>query len=265
MSGHAGTVPMPMRRDAAAAAAEIVLYVEKRCSTAPTLVGTVGRLSVPNGAINVIPGRCDLSLDIRAGDDATRDAAVADVLAEIERIARRRNVTTEIKEIQRGPAVPCSPRLAGAVRCARWSAPASGRSHLPSGAGHDAVMFSGVTDVGMLFVRCGNGGISHSPLETITAADADLAARILHRHDHELRAQPMTVDETVARSHRRFHRRAILRARPNFSPNWSRCRATIRPAIAPPMRARAQATARRTRLQGRGACGAARPPSRRSA
>jgi len=178
MSGHAGTVPMPMRRDAAAAAAEIVLYVEKRCSVAPTLVGTVGRLSVPNGAINVIPGRCDLTLDIRAGDDATRDAAAADVLAEIERITTRRNIRCEVKEIQRGPAVPCSPHLQ--AQFARATERAGQRPfHLPSGAGHDAVMFSGVTDIGMLFVRCGNGGISHSPLETVTAADADVAARIL--------------------------------------------------------------------------------------
>jgi allantoate deiminase/N-carbamoyl-L-amino-acid hydrolase len=178
MSGHAGTVPMPMRRDAAAAAAEIVLYVEKRCSTAPTLVGTVGRLSVPNGAINVIPGRCDRTLDIRAGDDATRDAAAADVLAEIERIARRRNIVSEVKEIQRGPAVPCSAQLQAQFACAMERA-GHAAFHLPSGAGHDAVMFSGVTDIGMLFVRCGNGGISHSPLETVMAADADVAARIL--------------------------------------------------------------------------------------
>jgi len=178
VAGHAGTVPMPLRRDAAAAAAEIVLYVEKRCSTAPTLVGTVGRLAVPNGAINVIPGRCELSLDIRAGDNATRDAAVADVLAEIERIARRRNVATEIKEIQRGPAVPCSPRVQAQFAAAIERAGIR-PFHLPSGAGHDAVMFDGLTDVGMLFVRCGNGGVSHSPLETITAADADLAARVL--------------------------------------------------------------------------------------
>jgi allantoate deiminase/N-carbamoyl-L-amino-acid hydrolase len=178
VSGHAGTVPMPLRRDAAAAAAEIVLYVEKRCSAAPTLVGTVGRLSVPNGAINVIPGRCDLTLDIRAGDDATRDAAAADVLAEIERIARRRNIVSEVKEIQRGPAVPCSPQIQAQLARA---AERAGQSafYLPSGAGHDAVMFSEVTDVGMLFVRCGNGGISHSPLETVTAADADIGARIL--------------------------------------------------------------------------------------
>ncbi len=178
VAGHAGTVPMPMRRDAAAAAAEIILYVEKRCATAPTLVGTVGRLSVPNGAINVIPGRCELSLDIRAGDDATRDAAVADLLAEIAKICRRRNVAAEIKEIQRGPAVPCSPNVQAKFAAAVERAGIR-PYHLPSGAGHDAVMFNGLTDVGMLFVRCGNGGISHSPRETITAEDADIAARIL--------------------------------------------------------------------------------------
>jgi hydantoinase/carbamoylase family amidase len=178
VAGHAGTVPMALRRDAAAAAAEIVLYVERRCSTAPTLVGTVGRLAVPSGAINVIPGRCDLSLDIRAADDATRDAAVADVLAEIERIARRRNVTIDVKEIQHVSAVPCSTRMQSrlAAACERSGVPPR---LLPSGAGHDAVMFSGVTEIGMLFVRCGNGGISHSPLETVTVADADIATRVL--------------------------------------------------------------------------------------
>jgi hydantoinase/carbamoylase family amidase len=176
--GHAGTVPMVLRRDAAAAAAEIVLYVERRCGATPTLVGTVGRLSVPDGAINVIPGRCELSLDIRAADDATRDAAVADVLAEITRIARRRNVTIDVKEIQRAPAAPCSPALQAQFAEAVTRAGIVPR-YLPSGAGHDAVSFSGVTDIAMLFVRCGNGGISHSPLETITAADADVAVRVL--------------------------------------------------------------------------------------
>jgi N-carbamoyl-L-amino-acid hydrolase len=178
MAGHAGTVPMSGRRDAAAAAAEIVLYVERRCAAAPTLVGTVGRLNVPGGAINVIPGRCDLSLDIRAADNATRDAATADVLAEIGRIGKRRNVTIEVKEIQRAPAVPCSPGLQAQLAAAVERAGIVPR-YLPSGAGHDAVSFSGVTDIAMLFVRCGNGGISHSPLETITTADADIATRIL--------------------------------------------------------------------------------------
>jgi allantoate deiminase/N-carbamoyl-L-amino-acid hydrolase len=179
-AGHAGTVPMRLRQDAAAAAAEIVLAVEARCTRqdAPTLVGTVGRLDVPDGAVNVIPGRCELSLDIRAGDDATRDAAVADILAEIDSVARRRGVKTDVRPLSTTPAAPCSPRLQQAL------ADAIGRAGLParylvSGAGHDAVMFDGRTDIGMLFVRCGNGGISHSPLETIMPADADVAARVL--------------------------------------------------------------------------------------
>jgi hydantoinase/carbamoylase family amidase len=176
--GHAGTVPMTLRRDAAAAAAEIVLYVERRCGATPGLVGTVGRLAVPDGAINVIPGRCELSLDIRAADDATRDAAVADAFAEIRRIASRRNVTIDVKEIQRAPAAPCSPDLQAQLAAAVARAGIKPR-YLPSGAGHDAVSFSGVSDIAMLFVRCGNGGISHSPRETITAADADLAVRVL--------------------------------------------------------------------------------------
>src|SRR5580704_2129297 len=104
-AGHAGTVPMTMRHDAAAAAAEIILYVERRCADTPTLVGTVGKLNVPDGAINVIPGRCDLSVDIRSGDDATRDAAIADILAEIGQISLRRQVTVDIKETMRIPAV----------------------------------------------------------------------------------------------------------------------------------------------------------------
>jgi beta-ureidopropionase / N-carbamoyl-L-amino-acid hydrolase len=178
MVGHAGTVPMALRRDAAAAAAEIVLGVERRCAAASTLVGTVGRLNVPGGAINVIPGRCELSLDIRAADDATRDAATADVLAEIERIGRRRKVAVEVKEIQRAPAVPCSASLQAKLAAAVERAGIRAR-YLPSGAGHDAVSFSGLTDIAMLFVRCGNGGISHSPLETITPADADVATRVL--------------------------------------------------------------------------------------
>jgi hydantoinase/carbamoylase family amidase len=177
-AGHAGTVPMALRRDAAAAAAEIVLYIERRCTAAPTLVGTVGELCVPGGAINVIPGHCELTIDIRAGDDQTRDAAASDVLAEIKRIAERRGVAIEVKDISRGNNVPCSPRIQRLLALAIARAGASIRS-LPSGAGHDAMQFHGVTDLGMLFVRCGNGGVSHSPLETITAADADIAARIL--------------------------------------------------------------------------------------
>jgi beta-ureidopropionase / N-carbamoyl-L-amino-acid hydrolase len=177
-AGHAGTVPMALRRDAAAAAAEIVLLVERRCSGGPGLVGTVGQLAVPSGAVNVVPGRCEFTLDIRAVDDPTRDAAVADVLAGIDRIAARRGVAVDIRETGRWSALAASPRLASALEHA------VGRAgirpfRLVSGAGHDALMFDGVCDMAMLFVRCGNGGVSHSPRETVTAADVNVGARVL--------------------------------------------------------------------------------------
>jgi N-carbamoyl-L-amino-acid hydrolase len=177
-AGHAGTVPMTMRHDAATAAAEMVLVVERRCVATPALVGTVGQLAVPSGAINVIPGRCQLSLDIRAGDDATRDMALADIHAEIGRIAVRRGVSVEHQETLRMPAVACAPRLRELLSGAVARAGVRPFS-LTSGAGHDAMMFHGITDIGMLFVRCGNGGISHNPLETVTTEDADVAARVL--------------------------------------------------------------------------------------
>jgi len=177
-AGHAGTVPMGLRHDAAAAAAEIVLAVERRCTGVATLVGTVGKMQVPGGATNVISGRCELSLDIRAADDATRDAAVADVRAEIAAIAQRRGVTIDIRETQRTGAVACSPRVQALFAQTIGRLGVKPR-FLPSGAGHDAVSFGPITETGMLFVRCGNGGVSHSPRESITAEDADLGARVL--------------------------------------------------------------------------------------
>jgi allantoate deiminase/N-carbamoyl-L-amino-acid hydrolase len=177
-SGHAGTVPMGLRRDAAAAAAEMVLAVERRCSAESGLVGTVGRLDVPGGAINVIPGRCEFSIDIRSGSDQQRDAAHRDICAEIERIAQRRGVSVELAAVLEAASVPCSDRLQDAWAASVQRVTSSPARRLPSGAGHDAMMMASITGIGMLFVRCGNGGISHHPLESLTAADADVAARV---------------------------------------------------------------------------------------
>ena len=178
VAGHAGTVPMALRHDAATAAAEIALFVETLCRDTPELVGTVGQIYVPNGAINVIPGRCDFSLDIRSEDEDKLTKAIADVHARIAEIGRSRGVTIAINELQRTAVVPCAPSLQGVLADAVQRASIPLR-HLPSGAGHDAVMFHGLAPVGMLFVRCGNGGISHNPLETVTEGDAGLAANVL--------------------------------------------------------------------------------------
>ncbi len=179
LAGHAGTVPMGLRRDAAAAAAEIVLAVEKHCSTAQGLVGTVGKLNVPHGAINVIPGCCELSIDIRAGDDRVRDAAVAAVQAEINVIATRRHVQIDVQRVLTAAGAPCDQKLQQQFSAAITRVTGEGAPrHLPSGAGHDAMKMATITPVGMLFVRCGAGGISHNPAETMTADDADVAARV---------------------------------------------------------------------------------------
>jgi N-carbamoyl-L-amino-acid hydrolase len=178
LSGHSGTVPMHLRRDAAAAAAEIVLAVERRCSAEPGLVGTVGKLDVPDGAINVIPGRCELSIDIRAGRDVQRDAADADVSAEIKLIAARRGVKIEQRRVLEATGVPCAAMLQDAWSASVQRVTAGTAPRLPSGAGHDAMMMASITDVGMLFVRCGNGGISHHPMETLSAGDAEIAAQV---------------------------------------------------------------------------------------
>ncbi len=178
LSGHAGTVPMPLRRDAAAAAAEMVLALERRCSEEPGLVGTVGRLDVPGGAANVIPGRCEFSIDIRSGSDSQRDAANAELQAEIQRIATRRRVSARQVTTLEASSVPCAAALQDAWASSIERVTARPALRLPSGAGHDAMIMAGITDIGMLFVRCGNGGISHHPSEILSAEDADVAARV---------------------------------------------------------------------------------------
>ncbi len=177
MAGHAGTTPMPMRKDAAAAAAEIVLLVEYRCSQAASLVGTVGQLQVPGGSVNVIPAACSLSLDIRAADDVTRMSAVADILAGINAICTRRGIGFTVEETLSISATPCAPWLMRQLTAAAENKGIPGLA-LTSGAGHDAMMMAAITDVAMLFTRCGNGGISHHPLETMTADDGEASALI---------------------------------------------------------------------------------------
>ena len=137
-------------------------------------------LQVPDGATNVVPGRALFSIDIRAEQDAVREAAVRDVLAEMAVIAQRRNVALEINRTHDAASVPCAPWLQQQLEAAIASLALPVR-RLPSGAGHDAMAIAALTDVAMLFVRCGNGGISHHPDEAMTAADAAVAADVFSR------------------------------------------------------------------------------------
>ena len=171
---HAGTTPMNQRRDAATGVAELALYVERRAAQVPSIVGTVGQMHVPDGSINVVPGRCRFSLDLRAPDDAARDALVHDVLAELAAIAGRRGLAYTLAETMRASAAPSDPAL-----MRRWERAVAAAgvpvSHLPSGAGHDAMKLHDAMPQAMLFMRGDNDGISHNPLEAINAADTRLA------------------------------------------------------------------------------------------
>jgi N-carbamoyl-L-amino-acid hydrolase len=184
VASHAGTTPMDRRRDAACAVAELMLYVERRAALAPVVVGqdqesagvtvgTVSQLQVPGASINVVPGRCQFSLDLRATTDAARDALVADVLAELQRICAARNLIYRLERTLVAAAAPSAPawqqRWEEAVRALGLPV-----FRMPSGAGHDAMKLHELMPQAMLFVRGGNAGISHNPLETITADDAEL-------------------------------------------------------------------------------------------
>jgi allantoate deiminase len=177
-AGHAGTVPMKGRRDALAAAAECILAVERR-GGAPGLVATVGKIEAAPGAINVIPGAARFAVDMRSADDALREAAIAELTAELRAIAARRGVGLEIRGTQFSRAASCAPwlmdRLGAAVK-----AEGLPEFQLMSGAGHDGMALIRIADIGMLFVRCARG-ISHNPAEAITAEDAEIGARVLLR------------------------------------------------------------------------------------
>ncbi len=176
-AGHAGTVPMALRRDALAAAAEMMLAMERIARAGGELVATVGQIEARPGAVNVIPGEVRFSLDLRSPSDAAREAARAAIAAEIGAIAARRAVHPAMERTYEAPAAVCSPALSGALEAAVARAGIRPR-RLPSGAGHDGLAMVALCPIAMLFVRC-KGGISHHPAESITAADAETAVAIL--------------------------------------------------------------------------------------
>jgi N-carbamoyl-L-amino-acid hydrolase len=187
MASHAGTTPMDRRRDAATAVAELALFVEKRAAKVANLVGTVGMLTVPNGSINVVPGRCQFSLDLRATTDALRDSLMHDVLAELAAICERRGLHYSLEETMRASAAPSNSNLQ-----ALWEQAVQSLGvpvfHLPSGAGHDAMKLHEVMPQAMLFVRGQNAGISHNPLESTTSDDMQLAIDAFMHLLHNLHA-----------------------------------------------------------------------------
>ncbi len=172
-AGHAGTTPMTLRRDALAGAAEFTLGIEAVARQTPGLVATVGMLSIPAGAANVIPGQVVHTLDVRHARDAVRRAALFKIGRLASRIAKKRRLEVGWQRTQNNGAVDCSPALT--ARLERSVRAVQGKSlSLVSGAGHDGVVMSTLTPIAMLFVRC-RGGLSHHPGEHVTAADLGVA------------------------------------------------------------------------------------------
>lgn len=178
-AGHAGTVPMDLRKDALVAAAEMVMAVERRAHGAsePGLVATVGAMEAAPGAPNVIPGRARFSLDVRAPVDADRLKAIEDLSGAFSTLAARRHVRVRVEKFYDEPAVACDLALVAQLEAAVARAGVK-PLRLPSGAGHDGLAIAALCPIAMLFVRC-KGGISHNPAESITTKDADVATGIL--------------------------------------------------------------------------------------
>ena len=176
-AGHAGTVPMGSRRDALAAASEMVLAVERMAADTPDLVATVGRIKASPGVTNVIPGSVEFTIDIRSPSDSARRRASKGLLSSLREIAARRQVKFEADIYQENPAVALDP---GAIDAVAEAIAACGHAplRLSSGAGHDAMMMAKLCPAGMIFLRC-KDGISHNPAESITVEDADVGVRVL--------------------------------------------------------------------------------------
>jgi N-carbamoyl-L-amino-acid hydrolase len=180
MASHAGTTPLNRRREAAAAVAELILFAEQRAAKDGDSVATVGMLGVPSGSINVVPGRCRFSLDLRAPNDAQRDALAGDAIAALEAICERRGVRHTLAETMRAAAAPSAPEWQQ-----RWEKAVDALGvpifRMPSGAGHDAMKLHEIMPQAMLFVRGINSGISHNPLESSTNDDMQLAVLAFQR------------------------------------------------------------------------------------
>jgi N-carbamoyl-L-amino-acid hydrolase len=173
-ASHAGTTPMNQRADALCAVAELALHLEQRAAQDGDSVATMGQINVPNGSVNVVPGCCSFSLDLRAPNDLQRNEIEHDVLQKLEQICTRRGVRFELQPTLRASAAPSA-----AIWQSHWENAVASLGlpihRMPSGAGHDAMKLHDIMPQAMLFVRGQNAGISHNPLESTTSDDMQLA------------------------------------------------------------------------------------------
>lgn len=174
---HSGATPMGLRRDALAGAAEVILAVERRASTALGVVGTVGTARVEPGAINVVPGVVELGIDVRGTVAADRAAVVAALREDVARIAAARGLAADLQTTSDEAPVPLDPGLvatlerharARGLRCRR----------MVSGSGHDAMQLARLCPAGLLMVPS-RGGVSHNRAEWTDLADIVAGTQVL--------------------------------------------------------------------------------------
>ncbi len=187
-AAHAGTTPMEGRKDALVAASVFVQAVADFAESDPGLVATVGQLYVQPGAANVVPGQVTLSLDVRHANDADRLHASTLLIDLSEKIASHRAIAVSTRRISENTTVGCSPHLTSVLARAVLNLHHQA-TPLPSGAGHDAVVMAGLTEIAMLFVRC-KGGVSHHPAESVAEDDVAVAIDVLGKFVELLAAEP---------------------------------------------------------------------------
>ena len=179
-AGHAGTVPMNMRHDALAAAAEIILAIEAiaKKDKKNSLVATVGHVEVMPGASNVIPADVRFSLDVRAANDRARQEVVEAITLVARKVDKTRHVVVGVETMLEKPVATCGARLQKAIGKAVTTVQGEPARSLMSGAGHDGQSMAHLGEFGMIFVRC-RAGISHNPAEFVTIDDMGLAVEAL--------------------------------------------------------------------------------------
>ena len=176
-ANHAGTTPMPLRRDALAAAARFVTFVEQTARATDGLVATVGTLQVSPGAANVVPGSATLSLDVRHSSDQIRESTSSVLLAFADQVAAERGLTVSSVQTSQQAAVLMDANLLSMLTAAAHTA--GSRPHLmPSGAGHDAMIVARRVPAAMLFLRT-PAGLSHHPDEAVSESDIQTAIDLL--------------------------------------------------------------------------------------
>ncbi|MFT8418191.1 MAG: allantoate amidohydrolase [Acetobacter sp.] len=192
VAGHAGTMPMSLRKDALAAAAEAMVEIERiAASGPPDLVATVGQLHVGPGASNVVPGQTTFSLDIRAGTADVRNAATASICTALHAIADKRGVGLHIERQNDLPATPCNADLSARLAASVTNVTGQTAHRLVSGAGHDAMVMAALAPVCMLFIRC-HQGISHNPAEAVRHDDVHTALLVMLDFVRALATTPAT-------------------------------------------------------------------------